>query len=226
MAASRRPISTSCSRTARTTAAAISAARPAPSRSSTNPSRCAIAACRSARTRRRRARSAAPGQNQIAAAVEPLIDKAAKELGLDRVAIRRVNAADNSREIRLAARARHERVSARSARARRGRVRLGSAQSAQRPGARLEGDRHRRRPGVPRRGPRRPRRHRAPDARRQAAHSLRRRQSRHVLVRRDVARRSRGAQDELGQLHHRARRLAARACRSPRRSRAATPRSR
>ena len=37
-----------------------------------------------------------PGQNQIAAALEPLIDKAAKELGLDRVAIRRVNAADNS----------------------------------------------------------------------------------------------------------------------------------
>jgi xanthine dehydrogenase molybdenum-binding subunit len=37
-----------------------------------------------------------PGQNQIAAALEPLIDKAAKELGLDRVAIRRVNAADNA----------------------------------------------------------------------------------------------------------------------------------
>ncbi|RPI60906.1 MAG: xanthine dehydrogenase family protein molybdopterin-binding subunit, partial [Lysobacterales bacterium] len=37
-----------------------------------------------------------PGQNQIAAALEPLIDKAAKELGLDRVAIRRVNAANNA----------------------------------------------------------------------------------------------------------------------------------
>jgi CO/xanthine dehydrogenase Mo-binding subunit len=37
-----------------------------------------------------------PGQNQIAAALEPLIDKAAKQLGLDRVAIRRVNAADNA----------------------------------------------------------------------------------------------------------------------------------
>ena len=36
-----------------------------------------------------------PGQNQIAAALEPLIDKAAKQLGLDRVAIRRVNAAGN-----------------------------------------------------------------------------------------------------------------------------------
>src|SRR5512134_460308 len=40
-----------------------------------------------------------PGQNQIAAAVEPLIDKAAKELGLDRVAIRRVNAPDNTAKI-------------------------------------------------------------------------------------------------------------------------------
>jgi xanthine dehydrogenase molybdenum-binding subunit len=40
-----------------------------------------------------------PGQNQIAAAVEPLIDKAAKELGLDRVAIRRINAPDNAAKI-------------------------------------------------------------------------------------------------------------------------------
>jgi CO/xanthine dehydrogenase Mo-binding subunit len=36
-----------------------------------------------------------PGQNQIAAAVEPLIDKAAKQLGVDQVAIRRLNAPDN-----------------------------------------------------------------------------------------------------------------------------------
>ncbi|MGH6895895.1 MAG: xanthine dehydrogenase family protein molybdopterin-binding subunit [Geminicoccaceae bacterium] len=35
-----------------------------------------------------------PGENQIAAAVEPLIDKAARELGLDRIEIRRVNAPD------------------------------------------------------------------------------------------------------------------------------------
>ena len=33
-----------------------------------------------------------PGQNQIAAAVEPLVDKAAAQLGLDRVAVRRINA--------------------------------------------------------------------------------------------------------------------------------------
>jgi CO/xanthine dehydrogenase Mo-binding subunit len=40
-----------------------------------------------------------PGQNQIAAAVEPLIDKAARELGLDRLAIRRLNAPDNAAKI-------------------------------------------------------------------------------------------------------------------------------
>ncbi|HXG53716.1 MAG TPA: xanthine dehydrogenase family protein molybdopterin-binding subunit [candidate division Zixibacteria bacterium] len=33
-----------------------------------------------------------PGENQIAAAIEPFIDKAARKLGVDRVAIRRVNA--------------------------------------------------------------------------------------------------------------------------------------
>jgi CO/xanthine dehydrogenase Mo-binding subunit len=37
-----------------------------------------------------------PGENQIAVAVEPLIDKAAAVLGLDRLEIRRINAADNS----------------------------------------------------------------------------------------------------------------------------------
>jgi CO/xanthine dehydrogenase Mo-binding subunit len=40
-----------------------------------------------------------PGQNQIAAAIEPLVDKAARELGLDRVAIRRINAPDNAAKI-------------------------------------------------------------------------------------------------------------------------------
>src|SRR5690606_28730114 len=37
-----------------------------------------------------------PGQNQIAAAVEPLLDKAARELGVDRLEIRRINAPDSS----------------------------------------------------------------------------------------------------------------------------------
>jgi CO/xanthine dehydrogenase Mo-binding subunit len=37
-----------------------------------------------------------PGQNQLATAVEPLIDKAARQLGIDRLAIRRINAPDSS----------------------------------------------------------------------------------------------------------------------------------
>jgi CO/xanthine dehydrogenase Mo-binding subunit len=37
-----------------------------------------------------------PGENQTAAAMEPIIDKAARQLGLDRLAIRRINAPDNS----------------------------------------------------------------------------------------------------------------------------------
>ena len=40
-----------------------------------------------------------PGQNQIAAAIEPLIDKAARELGVDRVAIRKINAPDDSAKV-------------------------------------------------------------------------------------------------------------------------------
>ena len=37
-----------------------------------------------------------PGQNQMATAIEPLLDKAAQELGIDRVAIRRINAPDSN----------------------------------------------------------------------------------------------------------------------------------
>ena len=36
-----------------------------------------------------------PGENQTASAIEPIIDKAARKLGIDRVAIRKVNAPDN-----------------------------------------------------------------------------------------------------------------------------------
>jgi xanthine dehydrogenase molybdenum-binding subunit len=36
-----------------------------------------------------------PGQNQMAGAIEPLLDKAAKALGVDRVQLRRINAADS-----------------------------------------------------------------------------------------------------------------------------------
>jgi CO/xanthine dehydrogenase Mo-binding subunit len=40
-----------------------------------------------------------PGQNQMAPAIEPIIDKAARQLGLDRVAIRRINAPDSSGKV-------------------------------------------------------------------------------------------------------------------------------
>jgi CO/xanthine dehydrogenase Mo-binding subunit len=37
-----------------------------------------------------------PGQNQIAGAIEPILDKAAKALGIDRMQLRRINAADKN----------------------------------------------------------------------------------------------------------------------------------
>ena len=40
-----------------------------------------------------------PGQNQLALTVEPLLDKAAKELGIDKIAIRTVNAADKNAKV-------------------------------------------------------------------------------------------------------------------------------
>jgi CO/xanthine dehydrogenase Mo-binding subunit len=40
-----------------------------------------------------------PGENQTAAALEPFLDKAAKKLGIDRVAIRRLNAPDHNGKI-------------------------------------------------------------------------------------------------------------------------------
>ena len=40
-----------------------------------------------------------PGQNQIAEAVEPILDKAARQLGIDQLAIRRINSAGNDATI-------------------------------------------------------------------------------------------------------------------------------
>ena len=73
-----------------------------------------------------------PGQNQIAAAVEPLIDKAAKELGLDRVAIRRINAPDNSAKIGSMQGGVTSAYLKDALDSRRGAVQLGRAASAQR----------------------------------------------------------------------------------------------
>ena len=40
-----------------------------------------------------------PGENQLVPAIEPLIDKAARQLGIDRVQIRKINAPDSSGKI-------------------------------------------------------------------------------------------------------------------------------
>ena len=40
-----------------------------------------------------------PGQNQLAMAVEPLLDKAARELGIDQLAIRRINAPNHNSQV-------------------------------------------------------------------------------------------------------------------------------
>jgi len=40
-----------------------------------------------------------PGENQMVPAIEPIIDKAARQLGLDRLAIRRINAPDSTSKI-------------------------------------------------------------------------------------------------------------------------------
>lgn len=40
-----------------------------------------------------------PGQNQLAAAIEPILDKAAKQLGVDRLRIRQINAPDHNAKV-------------------------------------------------------------------------------------------------------------------------------
>ena len=151
-----------------------------------------------------------PGHNQTVSAIEPLIDKAAKQLGIDRLAIRRLNGPRMNAKVGenqgpvTSCYLQEAFDKARDA------VQLSGAHRAQRPAQRHEGHRHRRRPGVPSgrlRGLRRPRAHH--DGR-QAALAQRRRQSRHVLAHGHVAHRGRGAEGELGQLHRRARRYAQR----------------
>ena len=53
-----------------------------------------------------------PGENQIAMALEPLIDRAAEELGIDRFEIRRINAPDQRCQVRPQQGRAHQRLSA------------------------------------------------------------------------------------------------------------------
>ena len=77
-----------------------------------------------------------PGHNQTVSAIEPLIDKAAKQLGIDRLAIRRLERPAHGREGRREPRPRHELLSAGSVRQGGDALQLRGAQSAQRPAQR------------------------------------------------------------------------------------------
>ena len=148
-----------------------------------------------------------PGQNQIAAAVEPLIDKAARQLEARSRCDSAHQRARQRHEIRRAARAASRARISRDALDRGARaLRLERAARAQRPAQRLEGDGGRRghRLSLGRR--QRLRRPRADHARRQDPHSYRRRQPRHLLAHGHVARRGGDAESELGELRRRARR--------------------
>ena len=85
-----------CRRTGPTAASATLTAPPERCRSFTRRWRCDSAGFRSSPTRQRGCAQRGPGQNQIACAVEPLLDKAAGELGIDQLAIRSVNAPDSN----------------------------------------------------------------------------------------------------------------------------------
>ena len=147
-----------------------------------------------------------PGENQTAVAMEPIMDKAARQLGLDRVAIRLINAPDNDGK-------EGEKQGPMTSAFLKDALQKGADRfkweekaKLSRPAQGLEGDRRRRRLGLPPGRPDRLRRPGADHARRQDPHPHRRRQSRHLLLRRHLARGGRSAQVQLGELHPRARR--------------------
>ena len=88
-----------------------------------------------------------PGQNQIACIIEPLLDRAARELGIDRLEIRRRNAPVTGSR-RRQARARHQclpdRCACEGCRA----LQLGGGEKTEWSEERLQSDRHRHRPGL------------------------------------------------------------------------------
>ena len=151
-----------------------------------------------------------PGENQLVPAIEPMIDKAARELGIDRVQIRKINAPDSNGKIGVGPRAGDQRVPEGGAGQGRHDVQLGREEAALRPEERQQGDRYRRRPRLSLRRQQRLRWSRAPHTGRQAARPHRRRQSRHLLALRDVAGLGGPAECRLGERRHRARRQPAR----------------
>ena len=141
-----------------------------------------------------------PGQNQIAAALEPFMDRAAGELGLDPLAIRRINAPTNE------ARVGGNQIPVTSAympeALDRGAEMFDWQAKRQLSGRRngLKGLRRRHRTGLSRRRPPRLRRAVGADAGRQAAPAQRCRQPRHLFLREHGPRRRRAAQVRLGEL--------------------------
>ena len=151
-----------------------------------------------------------PGENQIVPAIEPMIDKAARQLGIDRLAIRRINAPDTNGKIGA------DRGPVTSAFLKealdKGATMFNWEEKKKRSGQtqRHQGHRHRHRPGLSLGRLQRLRRPVAHHAGRQAPHPHRRRQSRHLLAFGTARVAAEVLNVELGQRGHRARRQPAR----------------
>ena len=100
-----------------------------------------------------------PGENQFVPIFEPIMDKAAKQLGVDRLAIRRMNAPELVLQDRLRSRSAHQRLPEGGARQGRRDVQVGGEEEKVRPAQRHQGDRRRHRPGLSLRRLERLRRH-------------------------------------------------------------------
>ena len=139
-----------------------------------------------------------PGQNQIAEAVEPILDKAARELGIDQLSIRRINSAGNDAKIGgrqgPVTSAYQDETLVKGAE-------LFSWEEKQARSGQVNGskvDRHRDRPVLPLGRPQQLRRPGADHARRRAAHPYRLRQPRYVFAHCHVPGCSRNAQAWTG----------------------------
>ena len=165
-----------------------------------------------------RSQQRSPGPMQANGIIEPVVTKAARQLGLDQVAIRRLNSPEGKAPLRpgraeRAATLRDRRVREGGARSRRRALRLADARrpigSAPRhQGARRRGHRRAARLGIG--GLRRPD---DDPARRPALRAVRGRQPRHALGDRSRARRRRRARDAVGEGRGRVGQHRQRACR-------------
>ncbi len=156
----------------------------------------------------------APGGLQASVMFEPMIDEAARKLGVDRIAIRKLNGPEGQAVFGLAAGERAAGTSPHQAHQllrqgvpRQGRrdVQLGGAEEAERPAARQQGDRRGRGHRVLHRRFDRRRRALRHQAGRQALHPPGHRQSRHALGDRHRARDRRAGRHAVGEVRGRLR---------------------